>query len=166
MFIASDGADYAEMFEWMDGNPDNEDRVGMFVTLDGKKIRIANKDDDYILGVVSATPSVIANAHINECRNKYLRDDFGRVLKDDDGEWQINPEYKEEENYVSYLNRPEWSAIGMLGMLCVWQDGTAVVNGYVTVNDNGIATACDKNESKAYKVIDVKTNNVATIIFR
>ena len=29
----SSGADYAEMFEWQDGNPDKEDRVGRTVSL-------------------------------------------------------------------------------------------------------------------------------------
>ena len=29
------GADYAELFEWADGNPDHQDRAGLFVTLQG-----------------------------------------------------------------------------------------------------------------------------------
>ena len=47
------GADYAEMFEWADGNPTDEDRVGYFVTLEGGKIRKANAEDEFVLGVVS-----------------------------------------------------------------------------------------------------------------
>ena len=35
----SSGADYSEFFEWSDENPNAEDRVGHFVTLDGEKIR-------------------------------------------------------------------------------------------------------------------------------
>ena len=36
------GADYAEMFEWADGNSDNEDRRGFSVVLTGgNKIRKA-----------------------------------------------------------------------------------------------------------------------------
>ena len=34
----SNGADYAEYFEWSDGNPTNEDRRGLCVVLDGDKI--------------------------------------------------------------------------------------------------------------------------------
>ena len=49
----SNGADYAEMFEWADGNPTDEDRVGYFVTLEGGKIRKANAEDEFVLGVVS-----------------------------------------------------------------------------------------------------------------
>lgn len=40
---SSTGADYAEFFEWQDGNENNEDRRGMFVTVEGEKIRIAEK---------------------------------------------------------------------------------------------------------------------------
>ena len=43
----STGADYAEYFEWLDGNPQAEDRVGRFVTLEGDKIKLA-KEGDYI----------------------------------------------------------------------------------------------------------------------
>ena len=33
MSYSTPASDYAEMFEWEDGNPENEDRVGYFVTL-------------------------------------------------------------------------------------------------------------------------------------
>lgn len=48
------GADFAEYFEWADGNGNNEDRRGLFVALDGEKIRVATSNDD-VIGVVSAT---------------------------------------------------------------------------------------------------------------
>ncbi len=76
---ASTGADYAEYFEWQDANPDNEDRVGYFVTLDGEKIRKANSQDTYILGIVSATPSVIGDAQDEHWQGKYLTDEWGRI---------------------------------------------------------------------------------------
>ena len=34
-----------EFREWSDGNPDNEDRCGLFVCFDGEKIRLANSED-------------------------------------------------------------------------------------------------------------------------
>ncbi|MBR5823712.1 MAG: hypothetical protein IKY67_06185, partial [Paludibacteraceae bacterium] len=40
--VTSTGADYAEFFEWLDGNKSGEDRVGLIVTLEGDKIRLAN----------------------------------------------------------------------------------------------------------------------------
>ena len=39
---------YAEMFETLDGQPID---CGYFVTLNGRKVRIANPRDRYILGV-------------------------------------------------------------------------------------------------------------------
>ena len=68
------GADYAEYFEWLDKNPNNEDRVGLFVTIYDGKIRIA-QPNEYILGVVSANPCVIGNSDM-EWNGKFLKDKF------------------------------------------------------------------------------------------
>jgi hypothetical protein len=51
--VKTSGADYAEYFEWEDGNINTEDRRGYFVTLSGEKIKIA-KPGDFILGIISA----------------------------------------------------------------------------------------------------------------
>jgi len=77
---SASGADYAEMFEWSDGNPNREDRAGRFVTLDGAKIRLAGPADDYILGVVSGNPSVVGDVHDDQWQGMYLYDIFGRPL--------------------------------------------------------------------------------------
>ena len=76
----SSGADYAEYFEWADGNPDNEDRRGRLVTLDGEKIRFATADDDYVLGIVSANPCVEGDIQPDDWQGKYLTDVFGQRL--------------------------------------------------------------------------------------
>ena len=77
---SSSGADYAEYFEWKDGNTDNEDRRGRLVTLDGEKIRFATADDDYILGVVSANPCIEGDVYSDDWQGKYLTDVFGQRL--------------------------------------------------------------------------------------
>ena len=77
------GADYAELFEWLDGNPDAVDRVGRFVTLDGAKIRLAGPEDDYILGIVSGPPSVVGDVYDDQWQGMYLTDIFGRPLWED-----------------------------------------------------------------------------------
>ena len=148
---AATGADYAEMFEWADGNKKNADRRGLFVTLDGEKIRLATADDDYILGVVSATPSVVADAHSDDWCKKWKTDIFGERLLDDNGAWILNDEFVEEDNekYVSRADRKEWAAIGMVGKLIVIDDGTCEVNGYCTPTKGGKAT---KSET-GYRVI-------------
>ena len=43
---STSGADYAEYFEWKDGNSSSEDRRGYSVVLDGDKIVKATDSDD------------------------------------------------------------------------------------------------------------------------
>lgn len=117
------GADYAEMFEWKDGNLNNEDRVGRFVTLNGKYIEYANESSNYILGVVSGAPSVIGDDPMR-WHGKYLNDEWGRPIYEDvevkykekelqeDGTYievektridhvrKLNPEYNKEQEYI------------------------------------------------------------------
>lgn len=167
------GADYAEYFEWADGNAEYEDRVGHFVTFDdGKFIRKANAND-YVLGIVSGNPSVLGNH--DECwmgRNEM--DEFGRFIylietvTDEDGNtheyqtYKINPDFDTSRNYIPRSERPEWDAVGMLGMLAVRDDGTCMVNGYCKVADGGIATAADTG----YRVVERISENIVKIIFR
>ena len=153
------GADYAEYFEWLDGNTNAEDRRGRFVTLDGNKIRIANADDDYILGVVSANPSVVANCYADTWQGMHLKDVFGSLITEtaetEDGtekRYVLNPEYDPEQQYVSREFRPEWDTVGTHGQLVVIDDGTCVVDGYCQVIDGGAATAVA--EKTAYKVVE------------
>lgn len=75
----SSGADYAEWLrEWHDGNPDNEDRVGYFVTIgEDDKLHFAN-DGDYICGITSGNPSIIGNAD-EDYYWKWERDEFNRI---------------------------------------------------------------------------------------
>lgn len=192
----SHGADYAECFEWDDQNTNNEDRVGKFVTFtNGNKIRIANNDDEYILGVISGNPCVVGNVSGDTWTKMYLRDEYGRFIyedapatefiKDDEtGEVKevpvidengeiafikrrvLNPDYDSSMEYVNRMERPEWDAVGMVGVLPVTQDGTLVLNGYATVGNDGVATACDKSHENAYRVIKITSEHVAEILFR
>ncbi len=76
----SSGADYAEMLEWLDGNVEKEDRTGLFVTLEKDKIRIATPEDDYILGIVSACPSVCGDVRDDTWGNMHLTDIYGQPI--------------------------------------------------------------------------------------
>lgn len=179
------GADYAEMFEWKDGNIDNEDRVGLFVSLDGDRIIKANSNSSYILGVVSGNPTIIGDNPMR-WKNKYLTDEWGRPIYEDvevkyietevdeNGEtsrvektridhiMKINPNWDPSLEYKSREIRPEWSAIGMMGKLLVKQDGTLKVGEFCYPNDNGIAT---KSES-GYYVMRIINEHQALILFK
>jgi hypothetical protein len=75
------GADYAEYFEWEDGNPNSEDRSGLAVVLVGDKIREA-QEGEIPFGVISANPSIVGDADIDQWKGKYLRDDFGAYVRE------------------------------------------------------------------------------------
>lgn len=159
---SSTGADYAEMFEWEDGNNDGEDRRGKFVTLSGEKIRIATQEDDYVLGIISGNPSVLCDVHDDQWSGAFLHDIFGAPIWEDvkipdkigpDGKVIIpvhtehrkkpNPDYDSSWPYIPRSKRPEWSAVGMLGKLVAVDDGTCQPNGWAAVGEGGIAVASE-----------------------
>lgn len=164
------GADYAEMFEWADGNPENEDRVGLFVTLEGDKIRIAGPGDDYILGMVSGDPSVVGDVQDDQWQGMFLYDIFGRPLWEDvevpdeadkegaviipahtERRQKLNPGYDHTRRYQPRSQRPEWDAVGLLGKLVAVDDGTCRVNGWAAVGGGGKAIA--SAERTKYRVL-------------
>lgn len=176
----SPAADYAELFEWADGNPDNEDRVGRFVTPEGAKIRLATPDDTYILGIVSGIPSVVGDNPL-AWQGKYQNDRWGRPIYE-----EVEIEYKERENdkevvktridrvrkrnpaydptrlYQPRLDRPEWDAVGMVGKLLVLQDGTLQAGSFCTAGPDGIATA----SQTGYYVMEIIDETQAKIIMK
>ncbi|MCI8363385.1 MAG: hypothetical protein HFG34_00295 [Eubacterium sp.] len=181
------GADYAEYFEWSDGNPDGEDRVGLFVTFDEQnpeKIRIASPGD-YILGIVSGYPNTIGNGD-EDWRGRYVLDEFGRYLEetyeyeeiwqDKDGvkhteskegiRYKENPEYDPDELYIPREERPEWSAIGMVGVLSVYDDGTCQVNGYCRCGEDGTATLAEERTFDTYRVIHRINDNIIKVVIK
>jgi hypothetical protein len=77
-YWSTSGFDYAEYFEWHDGNPNKEDRVGYFVELtNGNKI-MKSKGFSEPLGVISGTPSILANAADLAWHGTNQKDEFGR----------------------------------------------------------------------------------------
>ena len=166
----SSGADYAELFEWLDSNPDAEDRAGLFVTLEGDRLRLAGPEDDFILGIVSADPSVVGDVYDDQWAGMYLRDVFGRTIMEmqdfpaettqvprEDGTMEtvelipacrelapvVNPEYDHTIKYLPRTQRPEWDAVGMMGRLVAVDGGTCQVNGWCAVGEGGKGTHSD-----------------------
>lgn len=179
------GADYAEYFEWKDGNPNNEDRVGYIVTLDGDKIVKANTGDD-ILGICSGTAMVLGDSAEWNWSKRYLTDDFGRIIYEDydveheaiynpEGElieeaWtehihapKQNPDYDASQPYVKRADRPEWQIVGMMGKIYVRDDGSCIVNGYADVKD-GIATKA--NGKTNMRVMERVTDNIVRVLMK
>jgi len=177
---SSSGADYAEMFEWIDGNPAGEDRAGRFVTMDGDKIRFAEPGDAFILGIVSGNPSVVGDVHDDQWQGMFLYDVFGRPVWEDvdipaetaeepdpekpgktitrvispahtEHRQALNPDYDSTQTYIPRSERPEWDAVGMMGKLVAVDDGSCKANGWCTVGEGGVAVS--SAERTAYRVM-------------
>jgi len=188
----SSGADYAELFEWLDGNVNDEDRVGLFVTLDGEYIRIAEPSDRIILGIVSGNPSIVGDVHDDQWQGMYLYDIYGRPLFEDvqvpdetieepdpedptktitrilipahtERRQKINPDYDNTQTYIPRTQRKEWACVGMMGKLVVRDDGTCEVNGYACVGEGGKATKSE-SETKYYVMARINEDHVRILI--
>ena len=174
------GADYAELYETESGQ---SIEPGFFVTFAGagKKIRLAQSYDKYILGVVSAAPGFVAGGGDLRWKNKFKTDAWGRVLFEDiavpetkdkqgniisparvESRPVLNPAYDPGRAYVPRQNRPEWVKVGLLGMLRVRDDGTLIPGGYCLPGTNGIATAAHEG----YRVLERTGPDQALILFR
>ena len=183
---SSTGADYAEYFEWKDGNPNNEDRVGYIVTLDGDKIVKANTGDD-VLGICSGTAMVLGDSAEWNWSKRFLTDDFGRIIYEDydieheeikdentgkviEEAWtehihapKENPAYDPSKTYIKRADRPEWQIVGMMGKIYVRDDGSCIVNGYADVKD-GIATKA--NGKTNMRVMERVTDNIVRVLMK
>lgn len=132
--------DFAEYFEWSDGNPSNQDRVGLMVQLNGEKIEPAQSFEN-VIGVVSGNPSFVADSAALDWYKRYQKDNFGRYVVNAIGDMVENPEYDNTQTYIPREQRPEWSTVSILGKVYVRHDGTIQTGGFATLKENGIACA-------------------------
>jgi autotransporter adhesin len=157
--VTTPAADYAEMFETSDGKSID---FGYFVTLEENKVRIANDQDDYILGITSARPAILADSGELRWKHKYMTTEWGEILYEDttlpsiiDGQGNVivperterrallNPNWDSNTEYIPRSKRQEWLAVGLIGKLLVRDDGTCMAGSYCQPNNEGIATASD-----------------------
>ena len=113
--VSSGNANYAEVGEWIDGNPDGEDRIGYFVCVDnntpGVTMRKATADDD-VRGVTVAAPAFSGNCSSGKF------DSNGNLLA-------------------------KYSFVAVMGMASVIDNGTCTVNGRCMPNANSTASPVD-----------------------
>lgn len=133
--IVSSNADFAEVAEWADGNPDNEDRTGYFVCanfpVNGIVMKKATSLDD-VKGVSILAPAFAGNY------SKDKLDDNGRLL-------------------------PKYSYVAIIGFVPVRDNGTCEVGGRCMPDDNGCAVP--SSNSMGYQVINrIDENRVLIII--
>lgn len=103
------GADFAEMFESVDGTTIPN---GTSVVLKGDKIEPAKKGD-IPFGVISANPTIIGNTDgVGEWKEKYLKDDFGNYVTEEEEYWIKkrefgNSESKKEKGWSDIVDAPK-----------------------------------------------------------
>jgi len=137
------GADYAEYFEWNDGNSSDEDRVGYSVILNNNKIVKATDSDDAskIIGVISGNPAVVGDSAWNKWQEKHVKDDWNRYTFED----YTQTEWKDEE-----------------GKIVTYQ--TDLIPADVTVPDNAVVTSKDQNNDNLQRRV-VNSNWDSTITY-
>ena len=126
--VSSGNADYAEVDEWIDGNPDAEDRIGYFVCIDnntpGTTMRKATSSDD-VRGVTVASPAFSGGCS----SDKYAQ------TESSGSEVEADPDADSRAGLL-----PQYDYVAVMGIVPVIDDGTCVVNGRCMPNGNGIAT--------------------------
>ncbi len=174
------GADYAEMYETETGKALEP---GCFVTFagTGKKVRLAQSYDPFILGITSAMPGFVAGSGALRWKKKYLTDEWGRILYEDvalpevidkkgnvliparvESRPMLNPAFDPEKEYLPREHRPEWVKVGLLGMMLVQDDGTLTSGGYCRPGVNGVATAAHDG----WRVLERTGEKQALIFYR
>lgn len=122
--VVSRNADFAEVAEWADGNPNNEDRTGYFVCanvpVEGIVMRKATSIDD-VKGVSILAPAFAGNYTQDKLDSK------GNLL-------------------------PKYSYVAIIGFVPVIDNGTCTVGGRCMPDDNGCAIP--SSNSMGYQVIN------------
>jgi hypothetical protein len=159
----SGNADYAEMFEWDDGNTNSVDRRGFFVSLvNGNKIEIGNTD---VIGVVSARPVVLGDASELSWQGKYDTDEFGALqydLVDGVRVPRLNANYNPTQTYTPRRARKEWSAVGLVGKLYVRSAQALNAGSRCSANSSGYAVS--GNDYRILRIIRQATSTNYGII--
>lgn len=136
--VSSGNAAYAEVGEWLDGNPDAEDRIGYFVCIDnntpGTTMRKATSSDD-VRGVTVASPAFAGGCS----SDKYTQTESSDLEADPDA-----------DSRSGLL--PQYDYVAVMGIVPVIDDGTCVKNGRCMPNDSGIAAPVSGDYG--YQVMD------------
>lgn len=122
--VLSQNADYAEVGQWADGNPNSENRIGYFVSIDdtqaGTTIIKATSTKD-VRGVVVTAPAFSGNCSADKF------DSNGNLLK-------------------------QYAYVAVMGLVSVIDNGTCTINERCMPNDSG--TAVPSSNNLGYQVID------------
>lgn len=132
--VSSGNVAYAEVGEWLDGNPYAEDRIGYFVCIDnntpGTTMRKATSSDD-VRGVTVASPAFAGGCS----SDKYTQTESS------------DPEADTRSGLL-----PRYDYVALMGIVPVIDNGTCTINGRCMPNDSGIAAPVSGDYG--YQVMD------------
>lgn len=161
------GVDYAEYIcPWWDNNINAEDRVGYFVSLSDGKLKFGDSNST-IIGITSETYGVLGTGQPwGQWHDKYVKDNLGRIKLDENRHPVISSEFDETKTYIDRENRPEWTPVGILGQLYVYDDGTCLPGQWCKCTDGGIATYTEQQGLNTWIVLERVSENTIKILFK
>lgn len=162
------GTDYAEYIApWYDNNVDNEDRIGYFVTVKNNQLYKAENINN-VIGVTSGTYGLLGTGEpFGQWKGKYKKDNLGRPVVDGEGNLIISEQYDESLEYEERSNRPEWSPVGLMGQLHVYDDGTCQAGQYCKCGEKGTATlSAEEDTCQRWFVLERVSDNTIKILFK
>jgi hypothetical protein len=126
-------SDYAEYFESLNGEALP---IGSTVVLVGNKIRVAIEGDTNIIGVIRPKGAALflGNNEAQKWNGKYLKDDYGAYILNENGHRTLNPNYDSTITYVSRENRVEWNVVGLVGQIPITK-GQVVNPNWIKMKD-------------------------------
>ena len=134
-FTSSASLDYSEYFEWYDGNPDNEDRIGYSVSLfPGTDMIKKCEEGETPIGIVSGTSGFTGGGADIYWKGYWEQDAWGRPVYaqqlihgepvfNEDGTPKmkrvVNPDWDSTSTYtyIPRKDRKEWACVGLLGQV-------------------------------------------------
>ena len=134
-FTSSASLDYSEYFEWYDGNPDNEDRIGYSVSLfPGTDMIKKCEEGETPIGIVSGTSGFTGGGADIYWKGYWEQDAWGRPVDaqqlihgepvfNEDGTPKmkrvVNPDWDSTsmDTYIPRKDRKEWACVGLLGQV-------------------------------------------------
>lgn len=140
--MLSQNADYAEVGEWADGNPKDENRIGYFVAIDNSSagstmVKAASTSD--VRGVTVASPAFSGN-----CADSKFDIVTSTETDQDTGETHTEITSKKLKKQYDY--------VAVMGIVSVIDNGTCEINGKCMPADDGTAVPSPNN--MGYQIID------------
>ena len=90
----------------------------------------------------------------------------GNIIKNAHYKLAADYDPTKQNDYIERKNRPEWSYVGMIGVLPVRDDGTCVAGGFAKCGQNGIATRAESRGFDTFFVIERISDNVVSVEIR